>query len=239
MTDQRGKVGIPIHVFQHALESVCVTFNGRYSKAWGFRIAVDSARIDRAWCFFDDILTENPALPDTPGPFKIGAAFLVSAMHFVEFDFTPLGEGDAEIDKAGRKVWKSRLLLKAIPVVLNQLILRSTGTKLAKNWDVPSLHYRLDFLNFVRWCEFPIDGPVDPPPPSKPTVDVVRANRLILALTLIIEACYYNSENNLTCDVRGKARIDFRKVNEELFTDLFFDSPILSKIRDMRQVETP
>ena len=212
-----------LEVFKRTFESVCANFNDKQSKNWGFTVLVGSASIEKCHLFFEDILKDNPSIPEAPGPFKVAAAFLVSSMFLVEFGYIP-NQGGSQPTSADKNFWKTRLLFKSISVLLSQLKLSYTGKRLEKKWDVPSIHYRLDFLNFIRWCDFPSDGPINPPPPSKPTVDLVRANRLILALTLIIEACYYLSGNSLNCDVMGQTAIHTGNMDEPMHTDLFFDS---------------
>jgi len=210
-------------VFFKTADWICILWNKNHSRRWGFTIDVSRQSIRRAHFFVEDLFTDNPALPPNPGPFKVAAAFLVSGMHFFEFNFYPLNGGKVPSTNAEKKFWKSRLLFKGLSLFLLQLKLTATGRKLEKVWDVPSLHYRLELLNFIRWCEFPIDGPADPPPPHKPTVDMVRVNRLVMAMTLIIEACYYLAENDVKCDVRGRVHIQPDDIDPSIRPDLDFD----------------
>ena len=226
-----GEMAIPIcaqsimqnllPAFFKTIDVVCADWDERSSSRYGFKIEASKKSIARAHFFVDDLLTENPALPADPGPFKITAAFLVSAMHFIKFRF--ITDDGSEMSEAQKTLWKSRILFKAISVFLLQLKLTASGKTLIKIWDAPTIHYRLDFLNFIRWCEFPLDGPANPPPPNKPTVDVVRINRLIMALTLIIEACYYLAENDIKCDVKGKVHINPDEIDPSVRPDLDFD----------------
>lgn len=208
--------------FLKTIETVCDDWDVNHSKKWGFTIDASRKSIARAHIFVSDLLTDNPALPPDPGPFKIAAAFLVSGMHFVQFSFFPLQRAEA-LSESEQMIWKSRFLFKAIPVFLLQLKLVKTNKKLAKTWDTPTLHYRLEFLNFIRWCEFPLIGPSSPPPPNEPMVNMVRLNRLIMAITLIIEACYYLSENEGKCDVKNQIHIIPAELDEISRTDLYFD----------------
>ena len=66
-------------------------------------------------------------------------------------------------------------------------------------------------------------GPSNPPPPNKPMVNMVRVNRLIMAITLIIEACYYLSENEVKCDVMNQVHIIPSEIDETIRPDLYFD----------------
>jgi hypothetical protein len=209
-------------VFNKTLETVCGDWDDNHSKKWGFTIDASRKSISRTHFFVSDLLTANPALPTDPGPFKMAAAFLVSGMHFIQFSFFPL-QGATALSESEQLVWKSRFMFKAIPVFLLQLKLTETGKKLGKIWDAPTIHYRLDFLNFIRWCEFPLLGPSSPPPPNIPSVNMVRLNRLIMATTLIIEACYYLSENEVKCDVKNRIHITPGDIDDISRTDLYFD----------------
>lgn len=211
-----------LQIFYKSIDRVCVDWNKYHASKWGFQVEVSRKSISTAHFFVEDLLQDNPMLPINPGPFKLAAAFLVSSTYFVKFTFhrldtkEPLNEDDSNI-------WKSRLLFKAIPVFLSQLTLKQTGKKLSKKWDVPTPHYRLDFLNFIRWCEFPLIGPKNPPPPNKPTVDILRVNRLVMAVNLIIETCYYLCENSINCDVMGQIAIKLDDFTESIQPDLYFD----------------
>jgi len=209
-------------IFRSTLEQVCVVWKEKHSQHWGFIAYVDDASVQRAHSFFQEILLDNKAFPESPGPFKVAAAFLVSAKKFVEFAFEALPGGD--VDDKEHNLWVSRFIFKCLPGFLNQLKLDATGKHLEKHWDTPSMHYRLDFLNLIRWCEFPIDGPSEPPPPSKPSVDMLRANRLIMAMMLIIESCYYLSgETDIKCDVKDNVHINPDEMDASVVPDLFFD----------------
>ena len=209
-------------IFYKTIDTICDDWAENYSQKRGFTIDATKKSIKQAHFFVQDILTQNPALPADPGPFKTTAAFLVSGMHFFQFQFYPT-DGRPAMSDVEKTIWKSRILFKAIPVFLLQLQLTQTGQKLKKVWDAPSIHYRLDFLNFIRWCEFPLTGPSNPPPPNKPTVNVVRVNRLIMAITLIIEACYYLSENEVKCDVKDQVNITPDDMDPTIRPDLDFD----------------
>ena len=209
-------------VFQKTIATICEEWDEIYSKKSGFKISANRKSITKTHLFVTDLFTKNTALPPDPGPFKIAAAFLVVGMHFIQFNFI-MNKGVPEMTKQQQEVWKSRIFFKAISIFLLQLELTKTKCKLQKTWDAPSAHYRMDFLNFIRWCEFPMAGPDNPPPPNKPTVSLVRLNRLVMAVTLIIEACYYLSGNETKCDVKNQVHIKLNDLDADCRIDLEFD----------------
>ena len=210
--------------FFKSIEAVCDDWNAKRCAHWGFAIGVRRRSIAKTYKLVEDLFTGNPALVAEPGPFKVAAAFLIFGIRFVEFEYYPLREDGKKLDDAERRDWTNRLLFRAISVLLSQLKLASTGDRLTKNWNTPSLHYRLDFLNFLRWTEFPILGPATPPQAIKPTVDIVRLNRLIMAITLIIESCYYLSGSTINCDVINRYEIKLDELDDASKKDLYFDT---------------
>jgi hypothetical protein len=209
--------------FFKAIEQVCDDWNANRCVYWEFSIDVKRKSIARTYKFVEDLFSGNPALVAKPGPFKVAAAFLISGMRFVEFEFHPLHELGKPLEPAEIRDWTNRLLFRSISALLSELKLGSTGQRLTKKWNTPTLHYRLDFLNFLRWTEFPILGPVTPPQEMKPSVDMFRLNRLIMAVTLIIESCYYLSGNTISCDVMNHYEIKFSDLDDVSKRDLYFD----------------
>lgn len=210
--------------FFKAIEAVCDNWNANHCAHWGFSIDVKRKSIAQTYKFVEDLFIDNPALVAEPGPFKVAAAFLVSGMRFVQFEFHPLRDVGKQLEPAEKRDWTNRLLLRSISTLLPQLKLTSTGNTLAKKWETPTLHYRLDLLNFLRWTEFPIVGLDNPPQSIKPTVNIFRLNRLIMAMTLIIESCYYISGNTIKCDVMHQLGIKLDELDEVSKGDLFFDT---------------
>ncbi len=213
-----------LEVFLSSLNVICADWNTASNLTWGFSIKVERESVERAHDLWFDILDDNQYFPPKPGPFKCAAAYLVVAWAEVEFIFEPQ-EGAEALTEGQKRLWKSRFLFKSLSLVLKQLGISRDGKTihLMKNWDTPTVHYRLDFLNFLRWTELPLDGPPNPPPPSHPTINMVRVNRLIMALALIIESCYYLAGNEPECDVMHKANIRPDDLLTDLQPDLFFD----------------
>ena len=213
-------------VFYKTVEAVCHDWNEHHSKSWGFNVEVGRKSIARSYFFVADLFVGNPSLPPNPGPFKLAAAFLVSGKRFFQFYFYPLQDSEA-LPSEDQDLWKTRFLLKSITVFLLQLKLNKTEKKLQKLWDTPSNHYRLDLLNLLRWCDFPVI-PMSPAT-TTPIVDIMRLNRMVMALTLIIEACYYLCENEVTCDVKGHVHLHPEELDESVRADLYFDMPGYTK----------
>lgn len=217
-----------VPVFFKTVDAICHDWNENHSKSWGFCIEVSRKSIHRAHFFAEDFFINNPALPPNPGPFKLAAAFLVSGKHFFQFRFFSL-PGSELPSQDEQTLWKTRFLFKAIAIFLLQLKLNKTNRQLQKLWDAPTLHYRLELLNFIRWCDFPVLAPV-PSPPSKPIVDILRLNRMVMAFTLIIESCYYLCENDeVKCDVKGNVHLHATELDESIRADLYFDTPGFTK----------
>ena len=215
-------------VFFKTVDAICHDWNENHSKSWGFCIEVSRKSIHRAHFFAEDFFVNNPSLPPNPGPFKLAAAFLVSGKHFFELLFFPVQGGEIP-PKEEQSLWKTRFLFKAITIFLLQLKLNKTDKQLQKLWDAPTFHYRLEFLNLMRWCDFPILA-LPLTPTSKPIVDILRLNRMVMAFTLIIESCYYLCENDeVKCDVKGNVHLDAAELDESVRADLYFDTPGFTK----------
>jgi len=136
--------------FFKAAEAVCDDWNAKRCAYWGFSINVRRKSVAKIYKLVEDLFSDNPALVAEPGPFKVAAAFLIFGMRFIEFDYYPLQVVGKQIEAGEKRDWTNRLLFRSIPVLLTQLKLDSTGKRLTKNWNTPTPHYRLDFLNFLR-----------------------------------------------------------------------------------------
>lgn len=213
-----------LDVFAKALEAVCSRWNVKHSENWGFSLTVEGDSLRVVQKLWQDLLSGNPEFPKNPGPFKCAAAFLVAAWAELRFVFTPL-DGAPELTPKQSNYWKSRFLFKTIPLILQQWTLKKGGVEipLKKIWDVPTIHYRLDFLNFIRLSELPLECPSKTEFEGRRVINMVRTSRLIMAFALIIECCYYQSGNELTCDMMGNATIRPDDLDEDHQPDLYFD----------------
>jgi hypothetical protein len=209
--------------FFRAIEFVCIDWNANRCAHWGFSLDAKRKSIARAYKFTEDLFTDNPAMVPEPGPFKVAAVFLVSGMKFIEFEYFPLKDVGRKMDEVEKRDWNNRLMVRAVTALLPQLKLSSTGNKLTKHWQTPSAHYRLDLLNFLRWTEFP-ESSSSNPQEIQPSIDFVRLNRLIMAVTLIIESCYYLSGNEVRCDVLNNLEMKIESLDDACKRDLFFDT---------------
>lgn len=210
--------------FFRAIDLVCVDWNTKRCGHWGYSVDAKRKSIAAAYKFTEDLFTDNPALVSEPGPFKVAAVFLISGMKFIEFVYYPLKVVGKPMEPNEKRDWNNRLMMRAVSALLPQLKLTSTGKRLTKVWQTPSPHYRLDFLNFLRWTEFPEIGPSNPSQEIKPSIEFVRLNRLIMAVTLIIESCYYLSENKISCDVLNHLEIKTEGLDDASRKDLLFDA---------------
>lgn len=211
-------------LFLNSLEIVCRRWKANQAQDWGFWFQFDRYSIEKACRFSVDLMTGNSAFPKNPGPFKLTSAFVVSCWYFLDLEVIPVAEDKAEGPKDGCKYWKSRLIFLAIQFFLAQLKIGEDDSRLLqKVWHVPTPHYRLDFLNFLRLCDFPSEGPVDPTSKDRPTVNTPRVSRLIMAISLIIESCYYSSENDLRCDVKDSIKLSQESLTDEELYDLMFN----------------
>lgn len=149
--------------------------------------------------------------PNPPGPFKRVAALLVFGRLYPFFGFKPARASEIENEE-----WLSRIVVMMLPVALRLLRADISTHPKAQSWKsinawkgFPSVHYKIEFLAFMQWLDnFQwLPDSLEGLPPAvieevkrRLKLEKMTSNRLarmILATSLIIEACYYASEGLL------------------------------------------
>ena len=201
--------------YYNSVMAALASWNSNKSCSYGFQIQVAPESLIKACHLWKELLN-NEAFPPDCGPFKRTGAFIVSCI-LLDLKFSTRDESgyNPTSDKAISR-WKARILYLAAIFFLQQLEL-SDGTPLRKIWQPPTIHYKLDLLNFLIWAEIPTLQREEPP-----VLDVPRCNRLVMALALIYESCYYSTGNALACDVKDKVE-PFAPDDEEILYDIIFD----------------
>lgn len=169
------------------------------SSVWGVEYREFSKRSISRICLLGEHIFNDEALPREPGPFKRAAAFCILTQLFLSVDIRAL-QGADFLTLNDRRDWLSRLALSTIPGVLSacEVELGGRWVRLTKEWVPATIHLRLEMLNWLRWLVKPIEGDTK--------VSLARLNRMVLALSMVIEQSYYISGNHdvITCDVMNR-----------------------------------
>lgn len=187
-------------------DRVAILWNDYGGHDFGFKIQHGEDQIEfcskRATSIFEKYF------PDPPGPFKRVAALLVFGRLYPFFEFIPSRRSSQDDEE-----WLARIVALMIPVSLRLLYADVSATKDAHTYKAidawkgfPSIHYKVEFLAFIQWLDNlewavkRLDGleeNVIADVKERMKMDEVinsRLARMILATSLIIEACYYGSE---------------------------------------------
>jgi hypothetical protein len=187
-------------------DRVSILWNEHGGEEFGFKIRHGSDQIEYCSRRACEILRRH--FPDPPGPFKRVAALLVFGRLYPFFEFDPPRRSDQENEE-----WLARIVALMLPVSLRLLhadISSKKEVQTLKSMDAwkgfPSVHYKVEFLAFMQWldnlewfsdCLDGLPENVITEVKQRMRMDEVIDNRLarmILATSLIIEACYYGSE---------------------------------------------
>ena len=214
-------------------------WNEKQAGSYGFELALYKQSVAHC-CELVTRLFDGNYFSNPPGPFKRAAAFVVIGRLYPFFQMVPVEEIPTEqlahvlLQMAReRHAWLARFMTLAIPAILRRTkaqIGDDDEWKVLSDWNgFPSLHYKLEFLAWLRWLE---------------TLDNFRQNftktdwdlftekrlaRLIMSLSLMIEACYYYRPSGDRSGICGNIARCLRNLEEEHELDILYDTPILVK----------
>lgn len=179
-----------LQAIEDIAEDVASLWNEHGGKEFGFGVAYDLDRIRQ--CREKAVPILDTYFPNPPGPFKRVAALLVFGRLYPFFYFTN------KLTQKQHQEWLSRIVALTLPVAIRTQKVNLSNHPDAPRWvpldswrGFPSVHYKLEFLGFIGW----LDGfqwllARIPATDQKMVIDN-RLARMTLALSLIIEGCYY------------------------------------------------
>ena len=198
-------------------------WNGKQSPVYGFKLALYRKSLQNC-CDIGARLFGSNYFANPPGPFKRAAAFIVIGRLFPFFQFVPMVNGPP-MDKRERHAWLSRMMALAIPSVLERTRSEIGGKWIALNkWNgFPSLHYKLEFLAWFRWLDGFEQYKAQFAAHDWDAFCQKRLARMVMATSLMIESCYYNTASTIPHDLCGNTSACFNHLEEEHELDLIYD----------------
>lgn len=201
-----------LEAIEDIADDVATLWNEYGGKDYGFGVAYDTARIKQ--CYDKALPILGSFFPNPPGPFKRVATLLVFGRLYPFFYFTGRNLSPKETQE-----WLSRIVALMLPISLSTLKVNISTHKDVDTWvaldkwsGFPSVHYKVEFLGFLEWLDNFQWLLVRIPASDHKMVIDNRLARMTLALSLIIESCYYlGSEVQL--DKNGPVRSNSTCVN--------------------------
>lgn len=204
--------------------SVQTWWNERQSKVYGFQLQLFKASLQEC-CDIGSKLFDGTYFANPPGPFKRASAFVVIGRLHPFFGFHPLShtQGLLPTSKAEEEAWCARMMTLMIPAILCGTRATIGGKDvLLSDWSgFPSPHFKLEFLAWLRWldrCENyretlgkEWDGFYEK-----------RLARMVMATSLMIEACYYASDQKPE-SICGNAASCMESLGDDHQIDLIYD----------------
>ena len=160
----------------------------------------------------------NTIVRSKPGPFKRAAAVAILALYVPSFVILTKTGQDPSVQLAGEEAdqWRARFAFSLIAPTLSQLTMTEGARRLTAPWSPPTPHFQIELIAWLTVLEAPFSKNLE----GKQVLDVPRVCRAILALALIIEACYYDIDD----DLKGKGDC-CRQAVEDHRLDLEYDMP--------------
>lgn len=214
---------------------VATWWNVKQAKAYGFGFVISESKVKQC-CEKAGELFERNIFPEPPGPFKRIATFLVLGRLFQFFQIRPGYPEDGKWvatdfkpDPMHNDAWVARMLVMTIPVIFSGMYVDIGKERvLLDEWkNFPSLHYRLEFMALLRWLDLN-DSHKANFTDKKTWEDITndRLTRMIMAVSLIIEACYYlSSKEGASNKIQSKDSHCLQDLDEDLRLDLYYDRP--------------
>ena len=173
----------------------------------------------------DEILIQSRRFPNPPSPFKRVAALVVLARLFPFFELDPATEYHQE------QIWLSRLSALLIPGAISVLEVNLSEDPANPKWTpgkwngFASPHYKIEFIKFIQWLDN-FDWLVLGTEGEKwKQTKRERLARMVMAVSLIIEANYYIGETGPPKPeyLRGKCKLCIKPADS---VDLTYDTEI-------------
>ncbi len=205
-------------------------WNQYRAPVYGLNLRISHAELLKC-CEIGHSLFEGRFFSQPPGPFKRAAAFVVITRLNPFFDFLPVSAEAIEYVPTTlreKQEWTARIVTLTIPIVLRRTYAEINGERAQlTGWNgFPSLHYKLEFLAWVRWLDsFEQYRTVMP---AREWYDFCerRLARMVMALSLMIEGCYYHRPTTAEeDDICGRTESCLANLENDmsLLTDCFYD----------------
>jgi len=193
----------------------------------GFKLKVGKTQIKECCRIGDEVLIQSKKFPNCPSPFKRVAALIVAAKLFPFYEQVP-----APPYPAVQQIWLSRLVALLIPGALSVLAINVSDNekipdlKQMDHWNgFASTHYKIEFLKFLQWLDSFDWVKVQGDREMWKSINRERMARMIMGVSLIIEANYYIGEVGPPKPehLRGKCK---QCLKDQDLTPLTYDSQI-------------
>lgn len=204
-------------------------WNENQSKIYGFRLGLYAGSL-RDCCKIGSGLFDGPYFARPPGPFKRTSAFVIIGRLNPFFGFHPLAKPKEHTvslvpsSEGEKQAWLARIMTLMIPAILSGTRANIGGNHiLLSEWvGFPSPHFKLEFLAWLRWLDR-----------CESYRDVLgnkewekfyerRLARMVMATSLMIEACYYAS-NPAEGTICGNTASCMESLGDDHELDLIYD----------------
>lgn len=216
-------------VARQLLGIICKMWEQHCSSHYGFKVNVSPSAFARLYTASTELLQKHFPVP--PGPFKRVATLVVMSQMHPIFHFEP------ELPHDASQRWHAKMTALLIPVGLAKLRVNLTPEEPDPTWQrldawcgFPSEHFKLEFLQFLErvetyhwWEKTMIEGKMEENIANRLITDEVV--RLINAMTLILEGCYYwNEEWSIQAlRLRGKCNDFFDGSDTDFEREFYYD----------------
>ena len=207
-------------LFTTLLEGVLQDWNASVTQSRGILCQVTESGISTACKLASEHIFNGHLARAKPGPFKRAAAVAILSLYLPGFVILAKVSDDGTVEHlsgAQRDEWQARFAFNLIAPTLAQLETSVDGERrLNEVWSTPSAHFQVELIAWLKVLEAPFtsDGA------GGLILDVARVTRAILALGLIVEACYYTFDP----DLKGRGECG-REAAEKHREDLEYDLP--------------
>lgn len=208
--------------------TICRNWERHCLAHFGFGVFVVPSHFDKFYSAGTSILQNNFPIP--PGPFKRVATLLVMSQMHRLFHFSP------ELTHDATERWHAKMTALLIPVTLAKLRVNLTPEASTPTWrrleswaGYPSDHFKLELLQFLEriethhWWDRTLHENGQTGAHADRIIDE-ETTRLINALTLIIEGCYYwNEQAQGAVNLRGNCKDFFDGSDAEFVKEFYYD----------------
>jgi hypothetical protein len=203
------------------IDVVCSIWNEKGAPIYGIELRAQEAAVIGC-CKKGESLFKSGVFPSQPGPFKRAAAFLILGRLY---PFFVMSGANAPNNDRESQAWLARFMALTIPAVLSQTRVQvDSGWVVLKDWrGFPSPHYQLEFLAWLRWLDHCQQHEKKFQPAEWSQFSMERLARMVMAVALIVEACYYTTTNESRKDsIQSKVSGCLSNLEDDRLLDIIY-----------------